>query len=157
MPYAQITIPAGASFKNLVALKGKPDIGDQINKRIVAPLANANKLSDMPDFNDDSRFKLDKYLLKLGEKRRLNPVHQAWVYRGQEAGNYRCLVPSASQSGRYPLDSHLGGQTRGVGRAGPRPAYEIALGQLQPRDARHSPQFRIGEETRRVPGIHPGS
>src|SRR5213080_3873500 len=52
MPYAPITIPGGASFKDMVALKGKPDIGDQINKRIIAPLANANKLSDMPDFNE---------------------------------------------------------------------------------------------------------
>ena len=51
-PYAPITIPAGASFKDLVALKGKSDIGDQINKKILAPLANANKLSDFPDFND---------------------------------------------------------------------------------------------------------
>ncbi len=39
----------------MVALKGKPDIGDQINKRIIAPLANANKLSDMPDFNDATK------------------------------------------------------------------------------------------------------
>lgn len=54
-PYAPIIIPEGASFKNMVALKGKPDIGDQINKKIIAPLANANKLSDMPDFNDASK------------------------------------------------------------------------------------------------------
>ena len=51
-PYAPITIPKGAGFKDMVALKGKPDIGDQINKKIIGPLANANKLSDMPDFND---------------------------------------------------------------------------------------------------------
>ena len=51
VPFAPITIPDGASFKDMVALKGKPDIGDQINKKIIAPLANANKLSDMPDFN----------------------------------------------------------------------------------------------------------
>ena len=51
-PYAPITIPAGASFADMVALKGTPDIGDQINKKILAPLANANKLSDFPDFND---------------------------------------------------------------------------------------------------------
>src|ERR1700690_4604317 len=51
VPYAPITIPAGASFKDMVALKGKPDIGDQINKKIIGPLAQANKLSDMPDFN----------------------------------------------------------------------------------------------------------
>jgi type I restriction enzyme M protein len=54
-PYAPITIPPGASFKDMVALKGKSDIGDQINKRIIAPLANANKLSDFPDFNDASK------------------------------------------------------------------------------------------------------
>jgi type I restriction enzyme M protein len=55
VPYAPITIPEGASFKDMVALKGKPDIGDQINKKIIGPLANANKLSDMPDFNDPSK------------------------------------------------------------------------------------------------------
>jgi type I restriction enzyme M protein len=55
VPYAPIKIPEGASFKDMVALKGKPDIGDQINKKIIAPLANANKLSDMPDFNDATK------------------------------------------------------------------------------------------------------
>ena len=55
MPYAPITIPAGASFADMVALKGKSDIGDQINKKIIAPLASANKLSDMPDFNDANK------------------------------------------------------------------------------------------------------
>ena len=55
VPFAPITIPAGASFKDMVALKGKPSIGDDINKKIIAPLANANKLSDMPDFNDPGK------------------------------------------------------------------------------------------------------
>jgi len=54
-PYAPITIPEGASFADMVALKGKPDIGDQINKKIIGPLANANRLSDMPDFDEDSK------------------------------------------------------------------------------------------------------
>jgi type I restriction enzyme M protein len=54
-PYAPIIIPKGASFKDMVALKGKPDIGDQINKKIIGPLANTNKLSDMPDFNDATK------------------------------------------------------------------------------------------------------
>src|SRR6267154_1741472 len=30
-----ITIPEGASFKDMIALKGKPDIGDRINKEVV--------------------------------------------------------------------------------------------------------------------------
>jgi hypothetical protein len=52
VPDASISIPTGAGFKDLVALKETSDIGDQINKKIIAPLANANKLSDFPDFND---------------------------------------------------------------------------------------------------------
>lgn len=53
--FAPIAIPDGASFKDMVALKGKPDIGDQINKKIVGPLAKENRLSDMPDFNDATK------------------------------------------------------------------------------------------------------
>ena len=55
MHYAPITIPEGASFRDMVALKGASDIGDQINKKIVAPLVKANKLADMPDFNDSTK------------------------------------------------------------------------------------------------------
>ena len=54
-PYAPIMVPDGASFRDMVALNGTSDIGDQINKKIVAPLANANELSDMPDFNDSTK------------------------------------------------------------------------------------------------------
>lgn len=54
-PIARFIIPPGASFADMVALKGKPDIGDQINKKIIGPLANANKLSDMPDFADATK------------------------------------------------------------------------------------------------------
>ncbi|WP_366929731.1 class I SAM-dependent DNA methyltransferase [uncultured Thiodictyon sp.] len=64
LPFAPITIPAGASFKDMVALKGKPDLGDQINKRIIAPLANANRLSDLPDFNDASKLGSGKELVE---------------------------------------------------------------------------------------------
>ena len=53
--FAPIQIPEGSSFKDMVLLKGKPDIGDQINKKIIAPLASANRLSDMPDFNDATK------------------------------------------------------------------------------------------------------
>jgi type I restriction enzyme M protein len=64
VPYAPITIPPGASFKDMVALKGKPDIGDQINKKIIGPLANANKLSDMPDFNDPGKLGSGKEMVE---------------------------------------------------------------------------------------------
>ncbi len=42
------SFPTGASFKDMVALKGKSDIGDKINKKIIAPLADANKLLRLP-------------------------------------------------------------------------------------------------------------
>jgi type I restriction enzyme M protein len=53
-PFAPIQIPEGASFADMVALKGKPDIGDQINKKIVRPLEEANRLRIKADFNDDA-------------------------------------------------------------------------------------------------------
>ncbi|MEM7536018.1 MAG: N-6 DNA methylase [Chloroflexota bacterium] len=53
--YAPIVIPEGASFADMVALKGSKDIGDQINKRVIAPLARDNRLASMPDFNDASK------------------------------------------------------------------------------------------------------
>jgi type I restriction enzyme M protein len=55
MPYAPITIPKGSDFNDMRALKGTTDIGDQINKKIIGPIAEANKLSDMPDFADVSK------------------------------------------------------------------------------------------------------
>jgi len=53
-----VTIPPGASFKDMVALKGKSDIGDRINKDDIAPLVSANSRlapSDFPDFNDPNK------------------------------------------------------------------------------------------------------
>src|SRR5688572_3578988 len=66
--YAPITIPEGAGFADMVALKGKPDVGDKINTQIIAPLASANQQlsqSDFPDFNDsvklgDGKEKVEK-------------------------------------------------------------------------------------------------
>lgn len=57
-PYASIVIPKGASFKDMIALKGKSTIGDDINKKIIAPIATANKLTgtiDVADFNDSDK------------------------------------------------------------------------------------------------------
>jgi type I restriction enzyme M protein len=53
-----VTIPKGASFKDMVALKGKSDIGDKINTKIIQPLIDANERlarSDFPDFNDPNK------------------------------------------------------------------------------------------------------
>jgi len=53
-PKALIDIPAGGSFADLVALKGKANIGERINV-IIARLAEANGLKgviDVADFND---------------------------------------------------------------------------------------------------------
>ena len=62
-PYAPIVIPKGADFAGMIALKGKADIGDQINKKILGPLARENHLSDMPDFNDPNKLGSGKELV----------------------------------------------------------------------------------------------
>ena len=54
---ALIEIPKGGSFADMVALKGKKDIGDGINK-IIASLAEPNELKgiiDVADFNDPDK------------------------------------------------------------------------------------------------------
>lgn len=53
--YAPLVIPQGASFKDMVALVGKDSIGDDINKKILNPLKEANQLADFPDFNDPTK------------------------------------------------------------------------------------------------------
>lgn len=57
-PYSLIEVPKGASFDDMVALKGQPDIGDRINKEILRPLFAANGLEgsmELVDFNDDDK------------------------------------------------------------------------------------------------------
>jgi type I restriction enzyme M protein len=54
---AIIDVPAGASFADMVALKGDKEIGDKINK-IIGRLAEANDLKgviDQADFNDETK------------------------------------------------------------------------------------------------------
>jgi type I restriction enzyme M protein len=53
-----VTIPKGSSFTDMIALKGKSDIGDKINTQIIQPLIDANARlarSDFPDFNDPNK------------------------------------------------------------------------------------------------------
>ncbi len=64
--FAPITIPEGASIADMVALKGTKDIGDQINKHIIAPLAAANQQlsqADFPDFNDANKLGTGKEMV----------------------------------------------------------------------------------------------
>jgi type I restriction enzyme M protein len=62
--YASITVPKGASFTDLKELKGKKDIGDRINKEIIAPLEQANELSfGGMDFNDTALLGSDKEMV----------------------------------------------------------------------------------------------
>jgi type I restriction enzyme M protein len=78
---ALVEIPEGGSFKDMVKLKGKPDIGDQVNK-IIGELAKANDLTGVitvADFNDDEKLgkgkeKVDRLsnLIEIFEKPELD-------------------------------------------------------------------------------------
>ncbi len=53
-----VIIPKGARFTDMIALKGKTDIGDKINTQIIQRLIDANARlarSDFPDFNDPNK------------------------------------------------------------------------------------------------------
>ena len=53
-----VMIPKGASFTDMLELRGRSDVGDRINTQVIAPLVHANArlaLSDFPDFNDPNK------------------------------------------------------------------------------------------------------
>ena len=62
-----IEIPQGSSFDDMVKLKGSKTIGDDINKKIIAPIAEANDnltgIIDKVDFDDTSKLGTGKELV----------------------------------------------------------------------------------------------
>lgn len=58
-PFAAFKVPEGSSFDDMRRFKGRSDIGDQINKKIIQPLVDANSgtlaRTDFPDFNDAAK------------------------------------------------------------------------------------------------------
>ncbi len=66
-PDSLIEVPKGASFEDMVNLKGTTDIGDQINKTILKPLFAANGLEgtmELVDFNDDDKLGKGKEMVE---------------------------------------------------------------------------------------------
>ncbi|BAV94593.1 type I restriction-modification system, DNA-methyltransferase subunit M [Ichthyobacterium seriolicida] len=64
-------MPKGASFDDMVALKGQPDIGDRINKEILMPLSLSDGLKgslEFVDFNDDEKLGSGKEKVELLSK-----------------------------------------------------------------------------------------
>jgi len=56
-PYGMIVVPEGASFDDMMALKGDKEIGHKVNK-IIGALAEGNNLKgviDLADFNDEDK------------------------------------------------------------------------------------------------------
>ncbi|MCA9802562.1 MAG: type I restriction-modification system subunit M [Cyanobacteria bacterium HKST-UBA02] len=65
-----LDVPKGASFADMVALKGNADIGERINK-IIAKLAEANDLRgiiDVADFNDPEKLGSGKTMVETLSK-----------------------------------------------------------------------------------------
>ncbi len=53
-----VNIPTGSSFRDMILLKGKSDVGEKINTQIIRPLIEANPRlarSDFPDFDDSNK------------------------------------------------------------------------------------------------------
>lgn len=64
-PYGMIVVPPGASFDDMMALKGDKEIGDKINK-IIGALAEENDLKgviDVADFNDEDKLGKGKEMI----------------------------------------------------------------------------------------------
>ena len=96
-----VTIPKGASFKDMLELRGKSDIGDKINTQVIAPLVQANARlarSDFPDFNDSN---------KLGEgqakvDRLTNLIN---IFARSRSSTSRRTAPSTTTSSATPTST----------------------------------------------------
>jgi type I restriction enzyme M protein len=69
-PFASFKVPEGGSFRDMVALKNKDDIGDKVNK-IIEKLAEANGLKGVitiTDFNNEEKLGKGKALVERVSK-----------------------------------------------------------------------------------------
>ena len=120
-PFAPITIPEGASFKDMVALKGKSDIGDHNNP--TALIAQGNSLTD-PKFRDGDALKTFDYVVAnppFSDKRwgtgldPLNDPHQRFQPFGTppaKQGDYAYLLHIVRSLKSTGPASHLDARPR---------------------------------------------
>lgn len=83
-PYAMIDVPAGASFDDMVKLKGNKEIGEGINK-VINLIAEANDLQgviNVADFNDEDKLGKGKDMID-----RLTQL--VGIFEGLEMGGNR--------------------------------------------------------------------
>lgn len=83
-PYAMIEVPEGASFDDMVKLKGNKEIGEGINK-VINLIAEANDLQgviNVADFNDEDKLGKDKDMVD-----RLSKL--VGIFEGLEMGGNR--------------------------------------------------------------------
>lgn len=83
-PYAMIEVPAGASFDDMVKLKGSKEIGQDINK-VINTIAEANDLQgviNVADFNDEDKLGKGKDMID-----RLTQL--VGIFEGLEMGGNR--------------------------------------------------------------------
>lgn len=84
-PDSLLEVPDGASFQDMVALKGKKDIGEEINK-IVEKLADANDLRGVINVADfDNPEKLGSGKAKVDTLTKLVGIFQDLDFRGNRA------------------------------------------------------------------------
>ncbi len=66
---AMIEIPSGCAFRDIAALQGNSNIGEQINK-IITNLAEANELQgviNVAEFNDEDKLGKGKEMVVIGK------------------------------------------------------------------------------------------
>ena len=106
-----LEVPDGASFNDMVALKGDKEIGDKINK-IIAKLAEENDLKgviDQADFNDDNLLAVARRWDRLSELVHLRDLD----FKSNMAGAttfgdaYGISCGTATESGKSKGFTHL--------------------------------------------------
>ena len=103
-PMGLIDIPKGASFDDMIALKGQPDIGDRINKEILRPLFESAGLEgsmEIVDFNDDEKLGSGKEKVDLLSKLIAIFENPALNFKNNRAEDDDVLGESGKSKGQF--------------------------------------------------------
>src|SRR6266478_3667946 len=155
-----VTIPKGASFKDMIALKGKSDIGDKINTQIIQPLIDANTRlarSDFPDFNDPNKLgkgqfytpsEVSRIMAKVIGISPQNAVASTTAY-DPTCGSGSLLLKVAAEAGKHIT---LEGQDKDVTTAGLARMnmilHDFPTANILSGNTLAAPKFRDGEQLR---------
>jgi type I restriction system adenine methylase HsdM len=114
-----VAVPEGARFSDLLALKGAPGMGRQINDRILKPLAKSYNLTGLPDFTEmemwgGSKLGIDRLTRLIDIFHKLDFSGGGGDGPGQAAALYEYILEQSAAGGGAEGHHHTPAEVRSI-------------------------------------------